>query len=52
MQEQLRVKQAECDRLDHRHACTVRYHNSTVYSIDALAAQQLKEVRPVFLAKH
>ena len=23
MQEQLRLKQAECDQLEHRHACTV-----------------------------
>ena len=48
MQEQVRVKQGECEQLEHRHACTVRYYNTTLHHIEALAAQQAAQVGPTF----
>ena len=50
MQEQLRLKQAECDQLEHRHACTVRSYNTTVHNIDAFAAQRIAQVCSLRLA--
>ena len=44
MQEQVRVKQGECEQLEHRHACTVRYYNTTLHSIEASEAQQAAQV--------
>ena len=41
---QVRVQQGECEQLQHRHACTVRYYNSTLHSIEAQAAQQAAQV--------
>ena len=44
MQEQVRVKQGECEQLEYRHACTVRYYNTTLHSIEASAAEQVAHV--------